>query len=282
VAYATAPDGVRLYYEEAGTGTPIVFVHEFSGDLRSWEAQIQFFSRRYRCIAFNARGYPPSDVPSRVSSYAPGIAVDDIATIMRHLKLRRAHIMGCSMGSASTLHFGLTYPRQAITLTAIGAGSGSSFTSRAEQKRVTAENARRYEEDGLEAVLERLRKAPNRVRLKRKNPRAWDEFGRRFLEHSAQGCANTQRGIQARRTPLTKLEREFKALTVPTHLIVGDEDTAALDASLFVMRACPAACLTVVAATGHLVNIEEPELLNGITEKFYALVEGGQWRPRPG
>jgi pimeloyl-ACP methyl ester carboxylesterase len=281
VPYATAPDGVRLYYEEAGTGTPIVFVHEFSGDLRSWEPQIQFFSRRYRCVAFNARGYPPSDVPSRVASYAPDISVNDIAAIMRHLKLRRAHIMGCSMGSQSTLHFGLTYPRQAISLTAIGAGSGSNFTTRAEQKRVTEENARRYEEDGLGAVLERLRKAPNRVRLKRKNPRAWEDFGKRFLEHSAQGCANTQRGVQARRLPLTKLSRELGALTVPTHLIVGDEDTAAVDASLFVQRACPAASLTVVAATGHLVNIEEPELLNRIAESFYALVEGGQWRPRP-
>lgn len=281
MAYATAPDGVRLYYEEAGTGTPIVFVHEFSGDLRSWEPQIQYFSRRYRCVAFNARGYPPSDVPTRTSSYAPDIAVNDIAAIMRHLKLRRAHIMGCSMGSQSTLHFGLTYPRQAITLTAIGAGSGSNFSSRAEQKRAAEENARRYEQDGLEVVLERLRKAPNRVRLKRKNPRAWDDFGRRFLEHSAQGCANIQRGVQARRPSLTKLEREFNALAVPTHLIVGDEDTAAVDASLFVKRVCPAASLTVVAATGHLVNIEEPELLNGLTEKFYALVEGGQWRPRP-
>jgi pimeloyl-ACP methyl ester carboxylesterase len=280
VPYATAPDGVRLYYEEAGTGTPIVFVHEFSGDLRSWEPQIQFFSRRYRCVAFNARGYPPSDVPMRVSSYAPDIAVNDIAAIMRHLKLRRAHIMGCSMGSQSTLHFGLTYPKLAITLTAIGAGSGSNFTSRAEQKRTAEENARRYEEDGLEKVLERLRKAPNRIRLKRKNPRAWEDFARRFLEHSAQGCANIQRGVQARRPPLTKLEREFSGLAVPTHLIVGDEDTAAVDASLFVKRVCAAASLSVVGATGHLVNIEEPELLNRITESFYALVEGGQWRPR--
>ena len=49
-------DGAKLYYEEAGTGTPIVFVHEFSGDLWSWEKQIQYFSRRYRCVAFNARG----------------------------------------------------------------------------------------------------------------------------------------------------------------------------------------------------------------------------------
>ena len=281
MAYATAADDVRLYYEEAGTGTPIVFVHEFSGDLRSWEPQLQHFSRRYRCIAFNARGYPPSDVPARTSSYAPRAAVDDIAAVMRHLKLRKAHIVGCSMGAQSTLHFGLTYPRIALSLTAIGAGSGSTFTNRAAQQQAAVENARRYEEEGLSAVLARIRKAPNRVRLQRKNPRAWDDFGRRFMEHSAQGCANTQRGVQARRVPLTQLARQFAALIVPTHLIVGDEDPAALDASLFIARACPGACLSVAPATGHLVNLEEPELLNRLVESFYGLVDSGKWRPRP-
>ena len=56
-------DGVKLHYEEAGAGTPIVFVHEFAGDHRSWEPQMRHFSRRYRCIAYNARGYTPSEVP---------------------------------------------------------------------------------------------------------------------------------------------------------------------------------------------------------------------------
>ncbi len=53
---AIARDQTRLHYEECGKGTPLIFVHEFSGDSRSWEAQLRFFSRRYRCIAFNARG----------------------------------------------------------------------------------------------------------------------------------------------------------------------------------------------------------------------------------
>ena len=91
-------DGAWLYYEEAGSGTPIVFVHEFSGDLWSWEKQIQHFSRRYRCIAFNARGYPPSEVPTALSSYSHQHAVDDVAVLMRHLKVSKAHIIGCSMG----------------------------------------------------------------------------------------------------------------------------------------------------------------------------------------
>jgi pimeloyl-ACP methyl ester carboxylesterase len=280
MGYAKTAEGVRLYYEEAGTGTPTVFVHEFSGDLRSWEAQIQYFSRRYRCIAFNARGYPPSDVPESVASYSHRIAVEDLATVMRHLKIRKAHVMGCSMGAQTTLHFGFTHPDMAITLTAIGTGSGSTFASREEQRRTAEANARRYEEEGLEAVLERVRKAPNRVLLARKNPRAWEDFGRRFLEHSAQGCAYIQRGIQAKRPPITSLARELRALRVPTHVVVGDQDTGAIEPSLFVQRTCAAARLTVAPATGHLVNIEEPELLNRLTEQFYAEVESGTWRPR--
>jgi pimeloyl-ACP methyl ester carboxylesterase len=280
MTYAIASDGVRLYYEEAGAGTPIVFVHEFSGDLRSWEAQIQHFSRRYRCIAFNARGYPPSDVPERVSSYSTALAIDDVAAVMRHLKIGKAHIVGCSMGSQSTLHFGFTHPRMAITLTAIGTGSGSSYPNRTDQKRAAAENARRYEEDGLEAVLARLRKAPNRVRLAKKNPRAWDEFGKRFLEHSALGCANIQRGIQGQRPSIMTLGRKLQALKVPTHVVVGDEDTGAIEPSLFVKRTCPAARLSVIPATGHLVNLEEPEIFNRLTEMFYAEVEAPGARGR--
>ena len=278
--YVTSSDGVRLYYEEAGTGIPILFVHEFSGDLRSWEAQIQHFSRRYRCVAFNARGYPPSDVPATASKYSHNIAVEDMAAVMKHLKIRKAHVMGCSMGAQSTLHFGLTYPKLALTLTAIGAGSGTTFKKRSDFLRNIEENARRYEEEGLHAALEKVRVAPNRVQLKQKNPRAFANFCERFMEHSPQGCAYIQRGIQARRPPLLTLERQFRALKVPTHIIAGDEDPGAIEPALFIKRTCAAARLTIAPATGHLVNVEEPELVNRLTEQFYALVESGQWRAR--
>ncbi len=275
-----ASDGVKLYYEEAGSGTPILFVHEFSGDLRSWEAQIQHFSRRHHCIAFNARGYPPSDVPPSPARYSTKLAVEDMAAVLRHLGIRKAHIVGCSMGAASTLHFGFTHARMAITLTAIGAGSGSS-PDRAENIRQSEANARRYEA-GLAGALELVMKAPNRVLLKHKNPRAWADFCKRFMEHSAQGCANIQRGIQAKRPSLVTLGNKLRALKVPTHIVVGDEDPAALEASLFVKRTCAAARLTVAPATGHLVHNEEPELFNRLTEDFYALVQSGKWRPRQG
>src|SRR3970040_2351534 len=117
--------GVQLYYEEAGKGFPIVFVHEFAADLRSCEPQLRYFSRRYRCIAFNARGYPPSDVPESVSQYSQAIATDDIANVMRDLGIRQAHIIGCSMGGFAPVHFGLRHARLARSLTAVGVGYGS-------------------------------------------------------------------------------------------------------------------------------------------------------------
>ena len=70
MSYADA-EGVKLYVEETGTGYPIIFVHEFAGDYRSWRPQVQFFSRRYRTIAYNARGYPPSDVPADTIATTP-------------------------------------------------------------------------------------------------------------------------------------------------------------------------------------------------------------------
>jgi len=277
--YCTA-DGARLYYEEAGAGTPIVFVHEFSGDLWSWEKQIQHFSRRYRCVAFNARGYPPSDVPKALSRYSHRHAVNDIAAVMRHLGMRKAHIMGCSMGSRSTLDFALAYPRMALTLTMIGLGSGGDPRNKAQFRRQTEARARLYEEEGLASVLRGLRKAANRVRLKDKNPRAFADFGRRFMQHSAQGCANITRRVQGTRPSLYSLERALRALAVPAHLVVGDEDPGALESSLFVKRVCPAARLSVVPDTGHLVNLEEPDLLHRLTEDFYALVESRRWKRR--
>jgi len=215
-----------------------------------------------------------------LSRYSHRHAVNDIAAVMRHLGMRKAHIMGCSMGSRSTLDFALAYPRMALTLTMIGLGSGGDPRNKAQFRRQTEARARLYEEEGLASVLRGLRKAANRVRLKDKNPRAFADFGRRFMQHSAQGCANITRRVQGTRPSLYSLERALRALAVPAHLVVGDEDPGALESSLFVKRVCPAARLSVVPDTGHLVNLEEPDLLHRLTEDFYALVESRRWKRR--
>src|SRR3972149_331887 len=103
--HATTNDGVKLYYEEAGIGPTIVFVHEFAGDHRSWEPQLRFFSRRDRCVGFNARGDPPQ-----------GGARADVIAILDHLGVETAHVVGLSMGGFATLHVGLGYPQRCRSL----------------------------------------------------------------------------------------------------------------------------------------------------------------------
>jgi len=90
MSFATADDGVRLHYEEAGEGTPILFIHEFAGDHRSWEPQVRFFSRRYRCITYAARGYTPSDVPDSLDAYSQAQAVADAVAVLDHAGIERA------------------------------------------------------------------------------------------------------------------------------------------------------------------------------------------------
>ena len=272
--------GVRLYYEEAGTGTPIVFVHEFSGDFRSWEAQMRHFSRRYRCIAFNARGYPPSEVPLDKKQYSWKIAVDDIAGVMRHLGIAKAHIVGCSMGAYATLQFGLNYPRKARSLTLIGAGAGSDPDKRAQFLKNTIATAERFEREGLGPAMKSYRNAANRIQLENKDPRSFEEFFERFSQHSALGHANTLRGVQMNRPSIFDLGPGLARMKVPTHALAGDEDDGSLGPALFIKRNCPAARLTIVAATGHLVSNEEPALFNQLTEDFLKLVDSGRWRPR--
>ena len=272
--------GVQLYYEEAGKGFPIVFVHEFAGDLRSWEGQMRYFSRRYRCIAFNARGYLPSDVPAAVSQYSQAIATDDIANVMRSLGIRKAHIIGCSMGGYATLHFGLRFASMARSLTVIGAGYGSDPDKRAQFLRDTEVMARRFEDLGTPEAITTYQIGPARVQLANKDPRGFHAFCEEFAGHSALGSANTLRGVQARRPTIYNLARGLARMKVPTHIISGDEDTQCLEPGVFIKRTCPAARLTVVPATGHAVNIEEPDLFNRITDEFLSLVDAGRWRPR--
>ena len=272
--------GVQLYYEEAGKGYPIVFVHEFAGDARSWEGEIRHFSRRYRCIAFNARGYPPSDVPASAAQYSQAIATDDIANVMRGLGIRRAHIIGCSMGGYATLHFGLRYASMARSLTVIGAGYGSDPDKRAQFLRDTEVMARRFDDLGTVEAISTYQVGPARVQLQNKDPRAFRQFCEEFSEHSAQGSANTLRGVQAHRPTIYSLARGLRRMKVPTHILSGDEDTQCLEPGLFIKRVCAAARFTVVPATGHAVNIEEPALFHRLTDDFLALVDSGRWRPR--
>ncbi len=278
--YANA-DGVQLYYEDSGSGFPIVFVHEFAGDYRSWEPQVRFFSRRYRCIAFNARGYPPSDVPSDPGAYSQDQATDDIATVMQAVGISKAHIVGISMGGFAALHFGLRYSEMAESITVAGAGYGARADQREQFEADSDALADEYERIGSEAMAEQYANGVYRLQFKAKDPRGWQEFKEMLAQHSAEGSALTMRGVQKMRPSLWDLEDGLAAMDVPTLIVNGDEDDWCLDPGVFLKRTIPRAGLWILPKTGHTINLEEPALFNDGVAEFFAMVEAGQWAEKP-
>lgn len=270
-------DGVKLYYEETGSGTPIIFAHEFATDHSGWEPQVRHFARRYRCVTFNARGYPPSDVPGDVDAYSQAIAAGDIAAVLRHLKIDKAHVVGLSMGGGATMQFGLDHADMALSLVVAGAGYGSKpETTR--QFRIDAETmAERYDKEGSEAVAEFYGQALGRLPFKAKDPRGWARFRELLGRHDPKGAAMIMRGILARRPSFWDLQDQLRKLTVPMLVVAGDEDDWCIEPSLFLKRTVPSAALWVLPKTGHTINEEEPDAFNRGLQDFFDTVESGRW-----
>ena len=276
---AAASDGIKLYYEEVGSGTPIVFVHEFAGDHRSWHLQMRFFSRRYRAIAFNARGYPPSEVPEDPARYSQAQAAEDIRAILDHLRLPKAHVVGMSMGGYATLHFGLDHPDRALSLVVAGAGYGSVATDRATFHKDTDHVIAQFEA-GMAKVAEFYTLGPTRVQFRAKDPVGWKEFYDRFAGGSALGHANTMRGVQRKRPSIFELEDKLSKCEVPTLIMTGDEDDPCLEPGIFMKRTMRAAGLVVIPNSGHAINLEEPALFNQAVLDFLTAVDAGRWPRR--
>ena len=278
--HATTPDGVKLYYEETGTGTPILFVHEYSGDWRSWEPQMRFFARRHRCITYSFRGYPGSDVPADGAMYGQRHAVDDARHMLDHLEIASAHVVGLSQGAFATAHFGRTYSDRALSLTLAGLGSGAEREAHEQFKKDAVTTAGQIRQHGMAKYAEGLTTNPTRSRFKQKDPRGFAEFVKHLSEHPDLGAANTMAEYQGKRPSLYDFEEEWKQLDVPTLIVCGDEDDPCLQPSLYLKRVMPNAGLAMFAKTGHTVNIEEPDAFNRELWNFLVLAEAGKWTPR--
>ena len=278
--HALTDDGVRLYFEECGAGTPVIFVHEFAGDHRAWEPQMRHFGQRYRAITYAARGYPPSDVPEDVAKYSQARAADDIKAVLDHLKIDKAHIVGLSMGGFATLHFGFRHPSRALSLCVAGCGYGAEPGQR-EKFRAEAEAIGAFlDANGIEAFAAKYAYGPTRVQFENKDPRGFAEFRQQLAEHSALGARNTQLGVQRERPSLYELTEQMKALTVPTLVLTGDEDWPCLQPALLMKQTIPSAALSVMPNCGHTINIEDPDAFNRIVGDFIVQVDAGRWPVR--
>lgn len=277
--HATTRDDVRIYFEEAGQGTPILFLHEFAADYTNWEPQMRYFSRGHRCITYSARGYTPSDVPAG-EVYTYEHFYTDALAVLDHLEIERAHLVGLSMGAYSSLQIGLNAPRRALSMTLAGVGSGSELGNLDNWRKQCRANAEQFETFGSAEVAKITREAPSRIPFLVKDPRGHADFYAALARHDAKGSANTMRGFQAGRPSIYTMTDAIRGAVTPALIICGDEDDACMGASLFLKKHLPAAGLAMFPKSGHVLNLEEPALFNESVERFVTLVEAGRWPVR--
>ena len=277
---AHTDDGVSLYYEDTGAGDPILFLHEFAGDHRTWEQQVRHFSRTYRCLVPAARGFPPSQVPSDPAAYTQERAVADAIAVLDAAGVESAYVVGNSMGGFGALHAALKHPGRVRGAVVAGCGYGAHPDKEATFRAESAKIAEAFETEGSAAMAQWYGVGPARVQYEAKDPRGHAEHVRVLAQHDPVGAANTMRGVQMGRPSLYAMRDELSRCEPPVLVIAGDEDDGALETDLMLKRTIPRCGLAVLPRSGHVTNLEEPVLFNGLLERFFAAVEHDAWGVR--
>lgn len=268
-------NGLDLYYEEAGAGPPVVFLHEFCSDLRMWDQVMGPLSRHYRCIRYNFRGYPPSGTPSDALAYSSDLLVSDLEGLLVALGIPSAHIVGVATGGGIALNLAIRRPDLVQGLAVIGPGAGG--TDREAWLSNSAKLVDAITTEGITALVQNMEAAPQRRPLKMKDPVAWSKFVRELNGLSAVGLSLTMANVLMKRLPLQELANELRSTAAPTLIVVGDQDSPAFETCLFLRQTMPYAALSVLPFTGHMVPVEEPNCLRALLLDFLDSVSAGQW-----
>ena len=278
---ALADDGVRLYYEETGEGTPLVFLHEFAGDHRSWEPQVRHFSRTYRCVVLAARGFPPSEVrPIRPPTARPARwPTWSTSSTPRHRPgIRHRQLHGRVYGAS---------PRVAATRPHAGSRRGRLRIRRPPltRRRPSARSRRRWQPRSRQRAR---RRCPAGTGWARPGCSSWPRT--RAGTQNTSGCSrNTTRwaprtpcaGCKKGRPSLYALREQLAAsCEAPVLVIAGDEDNGVLETNLMLKRTIPRCGLAVFPKSGHVTNLEEPALFNSTVQRFLTAVEHEKWGER--
>jgi pimeloyl-ACP methyl ester carboxylesterase len=259
-------NGIRLYYEESGSGPPLVLVHGFSCGIRSWDPQIRALCGTRRVIAYDVRGFGMSDAPERADGYSQALSVADLAGLLEHLDIDRAAVGGLSMGGNIALNLAITHPGKVSALIVADTGAGSDET--ATWIAAAQHFAEVAERDGVEAFADLAIENPLFGRYI-----SGDAQRERFIRtcltvHRARGIAHTAREVLCKRPTLYALEPRLRALRIPTLLIVGEHDAPCVKVHEYLVCTIRGARAAVLPGVGHLSNLEAPEAFNALVRSF--------------
>lgn len=259
-------NGLRLYYEVAGSGAPLVLAHGFACGVRSWDPQVRAFSRSRRVITYDVRGHGLSEAPTDAAAYSQDIFVKDLHALLGHLKIRRAAIGGLSMGGNIALNFALAYPNMTSRLIVADTGAGS------DQWGDWAASCQAYadalDRQGMEAFADMACASPLFARYVAGGPTAERFIRSCLMTHRAHGIAHTAREVLMKRPSIYALEPRLRQLRVPTLLIVGEHDEPCVKTHRFMADCIRGSAHVMIRDVGHLTNLEAPAAFNAAVKRF--------------
>ena len=241
-------DGVRIYFEERGSGPAVLLSHGYSASARMWSGQMSALSDRFHMISWDMRGHDRSDSPDNPAAYSHDATVKDIAAILDECGAKRAVIGGLSLGGFMSLAFHRAHPERTIALMLFDTGPGyKKDRPRAEWNKMADGMARTLEKKGLTGAM-----AGAEVTLAQ--------------HRSAQGLAHAARGMLTQ-TDGAVIEG-LPEIKVPTLVLVGENDKQFLPSADYMAAKIPGAERVTLANAGHAANIDQPKAFNTAVRAF--------------
>jgi pimeloyl-ACP methyl ester carboxylesterase len=255
VPYADLGD-IRLYFEEYGSGVPVIFLHGFTLDRRMWSQQADYFSQRYYVILLDARGHGLSSAPN--TGYSRDDRVEDLLRFVEQLGLDKFHLVGLSMGGSTAIGFALKYQTKLRSMTIVSTGAAGYKLPR---------NYGRYDELAKTVGLEAARAEWRELSLKwfkgkRSGPH--DLMKQMIDEHSGAIWLDPMRG----KYPSVPDLEHVHEITVPTFIIAGERDRVFVPLSQQIHERIAGSRLSIMKDAGHMLNLERPNEFNTLLDGF--------------
>ena len=243
-------NGIDLHYQAYGEGDTIVFAHGAGGNLLSWWQQIPYFSQNYQCVTFDHRGFGHSI--DELEGPGTDAFVDDLAGLLDHLNVDRAHLVAQSMGGRTMLGFAVAHPHRTRSLVMADTVGGMAVEEVSELHRRWRDSHPSSEQVGTRALSPGFRK---------QNP----ELANLYLQISS---TNPPRLAGATESTGPNAD-QLAGMTAPALFIVGEVDEMTppevVEAGA---RYVPGAKVTRVPNAGHSVYFEQSEIFNFEVSRF--------------
>jgi pimeloyl-ACP methyl ester carboxylesterase len=278
--YARTDDGVRIYYEAHGAGTPLLLAYGIGGNADLWDVNRDALAARHRLVLWEPRGHARSDSPADPARYSFARWVLDLKAVLDHLGLRTAHVGGLSLGAGIATRFALRFPARVRSLLVTNSSSAAGLPLPVEHLVMRARSIEITLREGMDAMAEFAMKAnPNVAQRLALDPSVKDEFYAYYRRLTPIGYANALRALLA----MDHITADLPKLRMPVLLLGGDRDPS-LRPMRVMHRKVNGSKLVVLERASHFANRDQPEAWNRAALEFLARCDArspGHPRPRP-